>query len=116
MTKLLIIDIVLLKRFKKEGKQMTVKVLQIRGNLPINAKSKADRNHITATERKTIKAGMQQGLTHFRTSRKEYKAESIVTIEGTTMFEVKILTSMTDDWGRPYTYTAIAEVFVESVA
>jgi hypothetical protein len=93
-----------------------MKVTQIRGALPINGKCKADRGHITATERKTIKAGMQQGLLHFGTSRKEYKAESILTVEGVTLFEVKILTKLNDDWGRPYIDTSIAEVFVELAA
>lgn len=62
--------------------------------------------HVTATEKKAIKSGLEQNLSRFGTSRKIYQVLS--STEKTV--QVEIITKCTDDWGRAYNQKEKVEV------
>ena len=54
--------------------------------------------HVTATEKKAIKSGLNQNMNRFGTSKKIYQVLSI----NENLVQLEIITKCTDDWGRAY--------------
>ena len=69
-------------------------------------KSIKGKYHVTATEKKAIRSGLEQNLSRFGTSRKIYEVVS----SNNNMVEVEIVTKCTDDYGRPYNHKQKVEV------
>lgn len=85
-------------------------VQKIQGKRIIQDKYCTDRFHVTATERKSIKQGINQGFKKFGTSRKMY--EVVYEALDLGFLEVEISTKTTDDWGRAQIRKDIVEVIL----
>ena len=59
-------------------------------------------NHVTATERKHLRAFLSSGKTRAKVNTKYYEILSGTPIEGAYEYEIRIATKRKDDWGTAY--------------
>ena len=88
-----------------------MQVQKIQGKRVREDKRSTDRWNVTATERKAIKSGIEQGFKTFGTTRKTY--EVVYELVDMGFMEVKITTKKIDDWGRELFDVSIVEVFLK---